>query len=67
MFVLLKLHRHIAVLFAFVGTLLFAGFAAAQRGGAGPQASSDLSPAARAVISRLACLGTLPDRPWKMH
>lgn len=67
MFDLLKLRRAIAMLFAFAGTLLFAGFAAAQRDGAGSQALSNLSPAGRAVVSRLAGLGTLPDGPWKMH
>lgn len=64
---LLKLRRRVTVLFAFAGTLLFAGFAAAQRGRNAPQIPSNLPPAARTVILRLASLSTLPDGPWKMH
>src|SRR6185437_6340940 len=53
--------------FVFVGMLTFTGLAAAQRGGAQNQATSGLTPAEGAVISRLASLGTLSGGPWKMH
>jgi alpha-mannosidase len=61
-----KFRRSAFVFFACMGTLLFAGRAAAQRG-ARPASAATLPPDARTVVDRLVSLGNLPDGTWKMH
>src|SRR6185437_2424055 len=63
----LKLRRLSTALFVSVELIILSGVAAAQRGDAQSQGVSGMKPAERAVISRLASLGTLPDGSWKMH
>jgi alpha-mannosidase len=68
MFFDLKLCRRISVFFAFMGTLLFSGLAAAQRGmNPYSQAEASLPAGAAPVIDRLASLNSLPAGTWKMH
>ena len=63
----LKEHGNIfLVLLLFLGKL-FVGRPAEGQQGRGPQPGSNLSPASRAVIDRLASLGQLPAGTWKMH
>lgn len=63
----LKFRRGMAV-FAVAGALFFSGLSVAQRrGDPYAEAESSLPSAARAVVSRLASLATLPEGPWKMH
>jgi alpha-mannosidase len=61
----LKLRRSVSVLL-FLGAVLFAGYAAAQRASEAAKAAT-LSPESRAVIDRLSSLQSLPDGVWKIH
>ena len=68
MILALKLRRFIPVLLLLlVGSLLFAGHAAAQRGGPFATAAAGLPASSRAIVDRLASLQDLPDGAWKYH
>jgi alpha-mannosidase len=55
------------LLFVFIGALLFAGRAAAQRGSEMARAAALLPPDSRAIVDRLNGLRELPAGTWKMH
>jgi alpha-mannosidase len=52
---------------AFLLLFLFAGYAAAQRGGEFGRAAGALPADSRAIVDRLMGLRELPDGPWKFH
>ncbi len=52
---------------AFLLLFLFAGYAAAQRGGEFDRAAGALPADSRAIVDRLMGLRELPDGPWKFH
>ena len=55
------------LILALAAGMLFMVRSAAGQQGLGSQPGSNLSPASRAVIDRLASLGELPAGTWKMH
>ena len=63
----LKEHCRIFLILPLAGMLFMVRPAAGQQGMQVPQPGSNLSPASRAVIDRLASLGELPAGTWKMH